>query len=370
MHKVSGAFNGTPILDTVSGWPVTASTQTPPRLNSPVYDSVSGNIFVGDAGGYLHQFAVVGPGTVHTSGRLETNTVNVFDSPIVDSTTELVYTFIGYSGDPGNNNPSYINRFDAGTAVASYGTGVQFGNGVSGHATNPATSIMRSGGFDYQYTLSNGASGHIYTCVNGHVYQVTVSGSATPPTPVAFNTPVSNLATCSSVTEFQGVKLATTLSTAIGTTGAVTVTVASTTGMAVGDYVQIDSEVMLVATVPASGVTFTVASGGRGKAGTTAATHLATGVPVEDIRDGIFFSVSGYANVSPCTGTSTSGCVYAYNVISGAASGTPTAGLAETGGTSGIIIDNQSTTQAGAQQVYFSTLTGHTAVQASQAGLN
>ena len=54
----------------------------------------------------------------------------------------------------------------------------------------------------------------------------------------------------------------------------------------------------------------------------------------------------------------------------GAATGTPTAGLSEPGGTSGIVIDNQSTTQTGAQQVYFSTLTGHTAVQASQAGLN
>ena len=254
MHKVSGAFNGTPILDTVSGWPVTASTQTPPRLNSPVYDSVSGNIFVGDAGGYLHQFAVVGPGTVHTSGRLETNTVNVFDSPIVDSTTELVYTFIGYSGDPGNNNPSYINRFDAGTAVASYGTGVQFGNGVSGHATNPATSNMRSGGFDYQYYPQQWDDGaHLHLRERGRLpgHRWPIANCAYPS---SLRHAGFDLATCSSVTEFHGVKAATTLGIAIGTTGAFTVTVSSTTGMAIGDYVQIDSEIMLVATVLANGV--------------------------------------------------------------------------------------------------------------------
>ena len=50
---------------------------------------------------------------------------------------------------------------------------------------------------------------------------------------------------------------------------------------------------------------------------------------------------------------------------------TPTATSAragETGGTSGIVIDNLGAT-AGASQIYFSTLTGSTAIQASQAGL-
>ena len=75
------------------------------------------------------------------------------------------------------------------------------------------------------------------------------------------------------------------------------------------------------------------------------------------------------ATIAAFTNIYVGGCVYNYNVTAGAASGTPVAGLQENGGTSGFIIDNQSTSQAGAQQVYFSTLTGHTAVQASQAGL-
>ncbi len=363
VHEITGAFLGTPAVDTVAGWPVTASTETSPALNSPIYDSTSGNIFVGDSGGYLHQFAVSTPGTINTSGRLENNTVGIFDPPVVDSTTELVYTFIGYSGDATNTNPSYINRFDANTAIASgsSGTGLNFPNG--GAATNPDTSVMRSGAFDYQYAVANGTSGHIYTCVNGHVFQVIITGTTTMNV-AAFDTPVSDLATCSPVSEFLGVKVSTTLSDAIPATGAVTVTVASTTDIAVGDYVQIDSEVMLVATVP-TGTTFTVAAGGRGQDGSTAAAHNTTGLPVQDLRDGLFMSVVGNGNDSTCTGA----CVYSYNVISGAATGTPAAGLSETGGTSGLIIDNLSTTLTGTEEVYFSTLTGQTAVQASQAGL-
>jgi len=45
-----------------------------------------------------------------------------------------------------------------------------------------------------------------------------------------------------------------------------------------------------------------------------------------------------------------------------------TAAVSEAGGTSGIVIDNQGTT-TGASQIYFSTLTGATAIQAAQAGL-
>jgi hypothetical protein len=365
VHEVTGVFSGTPSLDTAAGWPTTASTETSHALNSPIYDAMSGNIFVGDSGGYLHEFAVSTPASVSTSGRLENNTVGIFDPPIIDSTTELVYAFIGYSGDTGNNNPSYINRYPAGSAITtgSFGTGLPFGNGSATHTNNPATSIMRAGGFDYQYALSSGTSGHFYSCVNGHVYQITITTTTTMAV-AAFNAPVSALATCSPVTESLGVKLSTTLSTAIGTIGAVTVTVASTTGMTVGDYIQIDSEIMLVNTVP-TGATFTVAAGGRGQDGTAAATHNTTGVAVQDVQDWLFMSVAASGNAAGCTAA----CVYNYNVISGAAAATPTAGLPEPGGTSGFVIDSMSTSQTGAEQVYFSTLTGNTAVQASQSAL-
>jgi hypothetical protein len=70
--------------------------------------------------------------------------------------------------------------------------------------------------------------------------------------------------------------------------------------------------------------------------------------------------------------------VYSFNVASGSLPANPTAGVAESGGSSGIIIDNDAVT-AGASQIYFTTLdnqtcktsggTGGCAVQASQSAL-
>ena len=73
-------------------------------------------------------------------------------------------------------------------------------------------------------------------------------------------------------------------------------------------------------------------------------------------------SVVANGNAAPCTGA----CLYNFNVIGAGTTGTPIAGLAASGGSSGIIVDNQSTTQVGGEQIYYNTLTGDNAVQASQ----
>jgi hypothetical protein len=96
--------------------------------------------------------------------------------------------------------------------------------------------------------------------------------------------------------------------------------------------------------------------------------------------DYIFLSVSANGNSTACTGA----CLYNFLVSTNGTSTTvpaaATAGLAVTGGSSGIIMDNISTT-SGASQIYFSSLsnetcagngttgggTGGCAVQASQA---
>ncbi len=146
VHEVTGAFLGNPMLDP-SGWPATASTITPPALTSPVYDSGSTRIFVTDAAGYLHSFTVAAPGTVTTSGRLENNTTNVFEPPVVDSSAEKVYTFIGYSGDGTNrvipatstSSRQRVSRRQAGPGAGGndYGTGVHFANGDGRHRRTP-----------------------------------------------------------------------------------------------------------------------------------------------------------------------------------------------------------------------------------------
>jgi hypothetical protein len=130
--------------------------------------------------------------------------------------------------------------------------------------------------------------------------------------------------------------------------------------MAMNDFIQIDSEIMSIINVTST----TTVLVNRVQFGTTAASHN-SGAAVQDIQDWLFMSVVANGNVAGCSGA----CVYNYLVTAGNATGTPTAGLAATGGTSGFIIDNHSTTQVGAQQIYYSTLGGNTAVQASQSAL-
>ncbi len=307
LHEVTGAFNGTPAIDPNSSWPVAASTATTPALTSPVVDSgASGLIFVADATGYLHSVPLTGgTANVQTSDRMECGTAGIVDPPIVDSTTEYVYAFMGYGCDGTNN--TYINRFPTGTSIgASYGTPLSFGNGGG---SNPIASVMRAGTFDYQYTYGTGTSGNLYTCENGRMYQIAMSTFSTATT---FNTPVGTVGTaaaCSPVTEFLGVKANTTLSAA--TTGTATtttlsapindtsnptgptlsVTVTSTTqgyicvssraNLGAGDYIQVDSEIMYVTAT--TGGSCSIGRGvqvDRGVAGTSAGDHNNTGVTV------------------------------------------------------------------------------------------
>ena len=376
VHLFTGVFNGTPTETTTtgSGWPVTASTNTPATLTSPIYDSVSNRIFVTDQAGYLHTFLVTSPpGSVSTSGRLENNTTNVFEPPIVDGTTEEVYTFIGYSGDTGHTNPSYINVFPAaalGTATtgagSGYGTGVYFPNGG---ATNPATSHMRAGDFDFQYYIGTGTTGNIYSCENGTVYQIPLA-TITTPTVHAYNAPVSTVgiaSACAPVTEFQSVSTATTInSTGVTSTSQTAIPVASVSGMsttAPNNYLLVGSEIMKITAVGTGSVTVT-----RGSLGTTAGSNYPSGTAVQVIQDWMFTSVKANSTVGTCTAAS--GCLLNYSVLGAGTAGTPTTGFPAAGGTSGIVIDNQvpTATQVGAEQIYYNLLTGTTnnAIQASQ----
>jgi hypothetical protein len=103
---------------------------------------------------------------------------------------------------------------------------------------------------------------------------------------------------------------------------------------------------------------------------TTLATASTTCSPVSEFLNGAvdqaFVSVEASGRPAGCSG---GGCVMSFNITTAlAAAATPSASLPETGGTSGIVIDNSSST-AGASQVYFSTLGSALAVQAAQSGL-
>jgi len=159
--------------------------------------------------------------------------------------------------------------------------------------------------------------------------------------------------------------------------GATTVNVASSTGILVGDYIQVDSEDMSVTAVP-TGTSLTVT---RGALGTGPGTTHANGAPVTiPALDWLFLSVSANGNDTGCPGA----CLYNYYITSPLAVGASSVtGQPAAGGTTGIVIDN-GYTSAGASEIYYTTLsnqgckgsnglgtgtgggTGGCAVQASQ----
>ena len=206
VHKLTGVFSGTPAEVTAGGWPVTASNATSPILTSPVYDSgASQLLFVGDGTGYLHSITTTGATsqTVLTSNQMVCGTAGMVDPPIIDSSTESVYVFVGYGCDGSGN--SYVNRFDAGTSISNdYGPNyANFGNS----GTNTTATVLRTGSFDNTYYSGAGNTGNLYACVNGVLYQIptsTLSGTGTA-TVHTYSTMVSNVrsaSTCSPVTEF------------------------------------------------------------------------------------------------------------------------------------------------------------------------
>ena len=92
LHRFNGVFLGSPIEDTTSPWPVNLSATG--ELSSPVYDPVSGYVFVGDTLGTLHS-VLASSGAVHGTAAIATD--SIADAPIVDSTASRVYTFVNRS---------------------------------------------------------------------------------------------------------------------------------------------------------------------------------------------------------------------------------------------------------------------------------
>ena len=330
LHKFSPVFKGAP-FEITTNWPVTASSKTNPKLTSPVYDGgTSQLVFVEDATGYLHsvQSGAIPPAAL-TSNQMECGSFGFVDAPVVDSTTEYVYLFIGDGCSDGTAPvySSYVNVFAAGTSInASYGhNNAQFNN----QTTNDIGTVQYHGMFDNAYFEGTGNTGNLYACVNGALYQfgmaqlstTTQVKNTTSPGYSIYHTPataVSDAASCSALTEYCN-----------------------------------------------NGSSACTVSGGVTNAGT----------------DYLFLSLPANGKTVGST-TCATGCIYNYTITSGGATGTPSDALQATGGTGSIVIDNGGTA-TGESQVYYGSLsnqtcagngtvgngTGSCAVQASQSGL-
>ena len=173
-------------------------------LSSPVFDSRTVNVFVGDASGFLYSIDAT-MGTLNQSARLDFG-VGIVDSPIVDTTGQFVYAFASSDGSglcAGLTSDcaavySLSTHFVTGATATKgvVGTSVLHGN------TNP--NPLYSGGFDSTYYASQNGTGNLYVCGNTGgaptVYQLplvlgvpgtarsvggALSGSTTPCSPVS-----------------------------------------------------------------------------------------------------------------------------------------------------------------------------------------
>jgi hypothetical protein len=158
MHKFTGVFNGTP-TEVTTGWPIQVNAAT--NLTGPVFDNVSGNIFVGDSSGRLSYIREVGstvgacsvgnPPCVGTPHLQVGTGGNIDDSPIVDGTTGRVLAFNG-------------------SETTNHGTVLQASTALAGAASFPIAAVgtgpIYSGAFDNTYITSASPTiaGHMYVC--------------------------------------------------------------------------------------------------------------------------------------------------------------------------------------------------------------
>ena len=166
LHQFTPVFNGIPAEVRTGGWPVQVNPGSPTALASPVYDPVSGNVFLADIGGFLYR--VDSGATATVSGQLDFSSAEggagIVQGPIVDASAELVYVFSSSDGSTacaGGAACAAVYQFGVDFTGATFGTKVTVGaSTLSGSAPNP----LYLGAFDSTYKNSVNATGNLYVC--------------------------------------------------------------------------------------------------------------------------------------------------------------------------------------------------------------
>jgi hypothetical protein len=432
LHKISGAFLGTPGEVSTGGFPVQMNVGHPNgnTLSSPVYDRTSGNVYVGDYGGIFYQITTASPPVVTASGQIDHGT-GIVAGPVIDSTKEKIYVFSSSDGSTacaaGTLPCSAVFQFAPGFAPGS--TGVEAIVGTS-QAAPPNPSAMYEGAFDSTYEASGTATGNFYVCGNTGgtptLYQIPIAAGVMK-APIAGPSLAGASTGCSPVTDISNPNAAAGISEwifasaqasgsgnncAVGTGGCVMnfnvqpwlPSHAYTVGQIVLDSnlnVQVCRVLGTSRTAAQGHPAWNLATNGNTadntvrwtNQGAHRASHPAwlpshaytAGTEILDSNGNVQWVITAGTSRTAAlghpvwktviTGATTDGSVI-WRMV-----GLPaTFSVAAAGGTSGIIIDNNvgSGTLAGASQVYFSTLnnqacttggTGGCAVQASQSDL-
>ncbi|MFZ0867807.1 MAG: hypothetical protein WAN06_14245 [Candidatus Sulfotelmatobacter sp.] len=425
LHKFTPVFTAPPTEVTSGGWPVKVNSSAPTALTSPVYDSVTGNVFVEDVGGFL--YLVNSSAGVTQSGELDFSLVNdggpgFVQGPIVDSSAGLVYAFVTSDGTGlcagGADCPGV---YQLSTSFISGDTGSESAP-VGSSTLAPATpNPMYIGAFDNEYESSTDPpTGNLYVCgntgANPILYRIPIAaGVFGTVTTIAAPTPTADSPACSPVTNV------TNPNTSVGTAEWVFFSVQNNglptlcggIGCALNfvdlpwqatTHYNVGQEILVVRTNNTPFIQVAVSSTGTQKSAAIQPTWPAgpTGVGGLTNDGGVTWLNQGATTLTPL-GTWEDFHAYAVHarivdsngnveiVTNGGTSGLdhpvwnetpggptpdngtltwvnagvlPSAALTSTGGTSGFIIDNVVTTGSllGYSQVYFSTLQDQTCV--------
>ncbi len=166
LHKFTGVFFGTPAEDTTNdgaggaAWPITVDSGH--ALSSPVYDPVSGNVYVGDSTGRL-SFVRTTASTVGTCSPLPCLNAthlavgtggSIVAGPIVDDVDQEVFAI---NGTETAHDGTILQ------APTSFASSVTENIGANSGTTGVA---MYDGAFDHTYLTSSapGIAGFLYVC--------------------------------------------------------------------------------------------------------------------------------------------------------------------------------------------------------------
>lgn len=172
LWKITGVFNGTPAR-AAAPWATGVTVHSGCILTGPVLDYGSNNIFVGDSCGRLSY--------VTSAGVLGTNTIGAFtkivDAPIVDSSAARVFAFGASNSTTGS------------AAVVQANTTLTSASTVTANVGTSSTSVnVHDGVFDNNY-YNNAGTGALYVCGNpggtqAQLYRLTFNSSGVMSTTV------------------------------------------------------------------------------------------------------------------------------------------------------------------------------------------
>jgi hypothetical protein len=306
LHEFTGVFNGTPAEVTTGGWPIAVSGNV---LTSPVYDSgASGNVFVADSGGYLYSFNGITAAPQMRSSKLTATGYGIVDAPMLDPSTEEVYVFVGDDANTTGNGPCYSTTGCDGVFQFSAGNTTGVGTG-SCSASDIYTWTGSNCG--EEAVLGVVGTAFIYDGAFDHIYQVGTgtSGYLWACAPVFSSKP-----------------------------GLDYIAIAADGGIAPPGQLS-TTAIDLYGSMTTDAASCSSVTENWGSDGTS--------------NDYIFFSVSANSFFSSCYGA----CLYSF-VVDTPGTATTAGGINTSGGSSGIIIDNNLGNGSNTySQVYYTPLT-------------